>query len=127
MYLDTKFSTLQVDLPRYASVNMYLQQYWYLVVYRIYGSRTRYTAGSQQISRSPWPYAVGSVSKFFYIENLYETLCMVFMRDRADRAVLDTAWYKSSIIFHINWIPCLPPLAPRVGVVAPEHSDRNFV
>eukprot|EP01050_Picozoa_sp_SAG11_P044749 SAG11_NODE_21933_length_415_cov_2.107595_1_plen_29_part_10 len=28
---------------------MYLQQYWYVVVYRIYGSRTRYTAGSQQI------------------------------------------------------------------------------
>ena len=66
-------------------------------------------------------------SEIFYIENLYETLCMVFMRDRADRAVLDTAWYNSSIIFHINWIPCLPPLAPRVGVVAPEHSDRNFV
>eukprot|EP01050_Picozoa_sp_SAG11_P042980 SAG11_NODE_20092_length_452_cov_10.028329_1_plen_103_part_00 len=75
MYLDAKFSTLQVDLPRYASVNMYLQQYWYLVVYRIYGSRTRYTAGSQQIGRSPWPYAVGSVSNFFYIENLHETLC----------------------------------------------------
>eukprot|EP01050_Picozoa_sp_SAG11_P063261 SAG11_NODE_43003_length_172_cov_11.657534_1_plen_50_part_01 len=49
MYLDTKFSTLQVDLPGYTSVNMYLQQYWYVVVYRIYGSRTRYTAGSQQI------------------------------------------------------------------------------
>ena len=127
MYLDTKFSTLQVDLPRYASVNMYLQQYWYLVVYRIYGSRTRYTAGSQQIGRSPAVRRTRIHLGIFYIENLYETLCMVFMRDRADRAVLDTAWYKSSITFHINWIPCLPPLAPRVGVVAPEHSDRNFV
>ena len=34
---------------------MYLQQYWYLVVYRIYGSRTRYTAGSQQVLHCRYP------------------------------------------------------------------------
>ena len=50
-----------------------------------------------------------------------DRVCMVYMRDRGDRAVLDTAWHKSSNTFDINWVPCLPPLAPR-WVVAPEHS-----
>eukprot|EP01050_Picozoa_sp_SAG11_P024420 SAG11_NODE_5191_length_1634_cov_6.827362_1_plen_73_part_00 len=58
-----------------------LQQYWYVVVYRIYGSRTRYIAGSQQIGRSPAVRRTRIHLGMFYIENLYETLCMVFMRD----------------------------------------------
>eukprot|EP01050_Picozoa_sp_SAG11_P000469 SAG11_NODE_14_length_26344_cov_14.209411_7_plen_151_part_00 len=108
---------------------MYLQQYWYVGVYRIYGSRTRYTAGSQQIGMSP---AVRRtrihLGNFLYGKSKMKH-CAWFSCVIAGRRPARTRYGMVQVYLHFSYK--LGTMPATVGatrrVVAPEHSKRNFV